>query len=46
MADEVEDREDHLCRGGVAELPTALKVRKEGHVPRPIQPVSLPLKVV
>ena len=46
MADEGEDRAAHPCRGGMAELEAALKVRKEGRVSRPIEPASLFLKVM
>lgn len=37
MADEIEDRDVHLCRVGVVELLKALKATDEGDAPRPIE---------
>lgn len=46
MADDIEDRDVHLCRVGLAELLTALEEKTRLRVPEPIKPVRVHVKVI
>lgn len=46
MADEIEDRDVHLCRVGLAELLTALEGKTRARGPEPIRPMRVHVRVI